>query len=195
MRNSIYRTLGMAGLFFLVACGPSQTAEPDDAAPASAASPAVSPAEATADSFVREAGLDYFGYYMADEGRTFGDWRLHHMFVGDTMMFTDFEAAGEPDGEAPVWLEFWPVDGETAVNELGQEYAVGSRRVRADSYVIESGRFEFRAEDPQIGPILVSGMIHPGAIDDPASGPGFTGGMEVDGDLHRNVSLDYFAGD
>lgn len=191
MRNAILRTAGMAGLLFAVACGPSQTAEPEDTASAASASPA----EATADPFVREAGLDYFGYYMADASRIFGDWRLHHMFIGDTMMFTAFEAAGEPAGDAPVWLEFWPVGGETAINALGQEYAVGSRRVRADSYVIESGRFEFRAEDPETGPILVSGTIHPGAIADPSSGPGFTGGMEIDGDLHRNVSLDYFAGD
>ena len=191
MRNAFFRTVGMAGLFLVVACGPSQTAEPEAAAP----SAGTAPTEAVGDRFRREAGLDYFGYYLADDGEIFGDWRLHHMFVGDTMMFTEFAASGEPDGEAPVWLEFWPMDGETAVNELGQEYAVGSRRVRANGYVIESGRFEFRAEDPEIGPILVSGMIHPGAIEDPASGPGFTGGMEVDGDRHRNMSLRYYAGD
>jgi len=193
MRNAFFRAAGMAGLLLVAACGPSQTAEPEPEAAAPSAG--IAPPEAMGDRFLREAGLDYFGYYTADESRIFGEWRLHHMFIGDTMMFTGFEAAGEPDGEAPVWLEFWPVDGETAVNELGQEYAVGSRRVRADGYVIESGRFEFRAEDPEIGPILVSGTIHPGAIEDPSSGPGFTGGMEVDGDLHRNMSLRYFAGD
>jgi hypothetical protein len=191
MQNAFFRTAGLAGLLLVVACGPSQTAEPEAASPpAGTASP-----EATGDLFRREAGLDYFGYYMADDSEIFGEWRLHHLFVGDAMMFTDFEAAGEPEGEAPVWLEFWPVGGETAVNELGQEYAVGSHRVRADSYIIESGRFELRAEDPEVGPVLLSGMIHPGAIENPASGPGFTGGMEVDGDRHRNMSLHYFAGD
>lgn len=200
MRTTFFRTIGMAGLFLAVACGPSQTAEPEDSHAATgnaegAPAAAASPAEGTAEPFTREAGLDYFGYYMADESRIFGDWRLHHMGIGHRTEFAEFEAAGEPAVDAPVWLEFWPVDGEMRVNELGQEYAVGSRRVRADSYVIETGRFEFRAEDEVIGPILVSGMIHPEAIEDPQSGPGFTGGMEVAGDLHRNVSLQYFAGD
>lgn len=187
MRSTITRSFGLAGLCLVVACGPSQTAEPADETAAETG--------AAAELFVHEAGFDAFGYYMADESRIFGDWRLHHMFVGDSMMFDAFEAAGEPADEAPVWLEFWPVDGETAVNELGQEYAVDARRVRADSYVIERGRFELRAEDDVIGSVLVSGMLHPDAFENPASGPGFTGGMDVAGDLHRNVSLHYFAGD
>lgn len=192
MRDLLFRTAGLAGLVLVVACNPTAEAGPEGTPSAARAEAANTGSEA----FVREAGLDYFGYYMADESRVFnGGWRLHHIFIGDRMMFDAFEAAGEPAEEAPVWLEFWPVGGETAFNELGQEYAVDSRRVRADSFIIESGRFELRAEDEAIGPVLVSGAIHPAAIDDPSSGPGFTGGIEVNGDLHRNVSLHYYMGD
>ncbi|MCW5724598.1 MAG: hypothetical protein KIS81_06540 [Maricaulaceae bacterium] len=150
--------------------------------------------------FVNTASADFHGYYMPAGGPVAaGGWRLHHLFIGHAQDFAAFDAAGQPAGEAPVWIEFWHPESEIGVNELGQEYAHDSRRVRADSYAIADGAFEFRARHADVGEVLLSGMIDPAQIQGPVEGttgvPALTGGLEVNGERIRNVSFHHWYGD
>jgi hypothetical protein len=49
------------------------------------------------------------------------------------------------------------MNGETAVNELGQTYWLDSRRIRPSGLTLTDGAFEFRAQDEALGEILISG--------------------------------------
>jgi hypothetical protein len=195
MNTHLIWATGLAGAVMLAACSPAEQAADTlatDAAPAvTEAQPAAAPAEA----YVYEAGLDVFGYYIPTSDQVFNGWALHHVFVGDPTEFQAHADGGYAAGEAPIWAEFWDTSSEVRVNELGQEYASVSRRVRATGYVIESGRFDFNGSDDILGDVMISGMIHLDRLNDPSGPPAFTGGMEVGGDRIRNASMLHYLGD
>ena len=155
----------------------------------------VRPVEGQSGPYSWASGETYFGYYRPAEPVRLGDWELNHVFIGGPMEFDHFEAGGRAKPAVPVWIEFWPVDGERAVNELGGEYAVDARRVRPDSFALEPGRFEFRAGDSELGTVILSGALHLDALEADADTPGFTGGVEAAGDHVRNLSLMHYQGD
>lgn len=163
----------------------------EDAAPAGE--------EPAAGASVYTASFDAHGYYMPTSRIQTGDWVLDHLFIGHEMDFSDFRAAGEPADRVPVWMVFNHVDSPVEVNELGQEYAVDNRRVRASRYRIVDGSFEFDARHDEIGAIYLYGMIDPDQIRGPVEGttgtPALTGGMELNGERLRNVSFDHWYGD
>tara|TARA_R110002051_G_scaffold259449_1_gene318841 strand:+ start:59796 stop:60449 length:654 start_codon:yes stop_codon:yes gene_type:complete len=197
MKTSLTIAVGVCGAVLLTACSPAeQTTNPGAAAPAVVDSQnAGSSVAASADAYVYEAGLDVFGYYIPTDGVVFNGWSLNHVFIGDPMMFDEFAAGGEMPDEVPVWVEFWDTSSEYLTNEMGQEYASNSRRVRASSFVIESGRFDFNGSDEVLGDVMISGMIHLDRLGDPSGPPAFTGGMEVGGDRIRNASMLHYLGD
>lgn len=148
---------------------------------------------------VYAASFDAHGYYMPTSRIQTGDWVLDHLFIGHEMEFADFRAAGEPADGVPVWMVFNHVDSPVEVNELGQEYAVNNRRVRASRYRIADGSFEFDASHDEVGAVYLYGMIDPDQIRGPVEGttgtPALTGGMELNGERLRNVSFNHWYGD
>lgn len=85
-------------------------------------------------------------------------------------------------------------------NELGQEYAVDSKRVHADAFTIGAGAFEFRASDEEIGDILVSGSLNPEYLHEAGGTPqgggtAITAGAEFGGERIRNLSFMHWLGD
>ncbi|WP_439635936.1 hypothetical protein [Oceanicaulis sp.] len=139
------------------------------------------------------------GFFLPDGGLTAGEWTVHHLFVGHRMEFDAWRESGAAADEIPVWLSLNPMNGETAVNELGQTYYLDSRRIRPGSLTLTDGSFEFRARDETLGEILISGRIQPeylhtGATPQPDA-PALIGGAEIGGDRIRNVSFMHWLGD
>lgn len=193
MKTRIILTAGVCGAIFASACSPAE--QPANSEMTTPAAPEAQPAAAPGPVYVHEAGLDVFGYYIPTSDLVFNGWALNHVFVGDSMMFDEFKAGGEMPDEAPVWAEFWDTSSEIMTNEMGQQYASVSRRVRASSYAIESGRFDFTGSDDVVGDVMISGMIHLDRLNDPSGPPAFTGGMEVGGERIRNASMLHYLGD
>lgn len=139
------------------------------------------------------------GFFLPNGGLTAGEWTVHHLFVGHRMEFDAWRAAGAAADEIPVWLSLNPVEGETAVNELGQTYYLDSRRIRPDSLTLTDGSFEFRAQDETLGLILISGQIQPEylhtGVSPQGDAPALIGGAEIGGERIRNISFMHWLGD
>lgn len=139
------------------------------------------------------------GYFLPNGGLTAGGWDVHHMFIGHRMDFDAWRESGAAAAEIPVWLSLNPVNGETAVNELGQTYWLDNRRIRPDSLTLTDGSVEFRAQDETLGLILISGQIQPEylhtGVSPQADAPALIGGAEMAGDRIRNISFMHWLGD
>ncbi|XHC19426.1 hypothetical protein ABWI01_09625 [Oceanicaulis alexandrii] len=139
------------------------------------------------------------GFFLPNGGLTAGEWTVHHLFVGHRMEFDAWRAAGAAADEIPVWLSLNPVEGETAVNELGQTYYLENRRIRPDSLTLTDGSFEFRAQDETLGLILISGQIQPeylhAGVSPQGDAPALIGGAEMGGERIRNISFMHWLGD
>jgi len=131
-------------------------------------------AEAGVEGVVYAEGFDAGGFYLPNEEISSGPWVLDHLFLGGPMDVDFWREEGSEVGMIPAWMEFRHVESEMATNELGQEYAVNTRRVRASAIVVEEGRFEFRGSDEEVGEVQVSGEIHKEHLHEP-------GGMAHDG--------------
>ncbi len=144
--------------------------------------------------------IDAGGFYLPNTDVTAGDWKLAHIYVGHPMDMNPWMEAGADPAEAPVWMTFEHVDTAYETNELGQEYAVDSKRVRADAFTIGEGAFEFRASDDEIGDILVSGSLNPEYLHEAGGAPqgggtAITAGAEFGGERIRNLSFMHWLGD
>ena len=139
------------------------------------------------------------GYFLPNGGLTAGGWVVDHLFVGHRMDFDAWRESGAAADDIPVWLSLNPVDGETAVNELGQTYWLDNRRIRPSSLTLTDGAFEFRAQDETLGLILISGQIQPDylhtGVSPQADAPALIGGAEIGGERIRNVSFMHWLGD
>lgn len=143
---------------------------------------------------------DASGYYLPNSAITAGGWTVNHLFIGHSTDFELWREAGATPVEIPVWLSLDPVDGETAVNELGQTYFVGNRRIRPSSFTLTDGAFEFRARDETLGQVIISGRIQPEYLHVPGETPhdnaaALTVGVEMDQERFRNTSFMHWLGD
>lgn len=169
-----------------------------------ASMPAASRADTDAETaqsarFDISASFEPGGFFLPNGGLTAGGWTLHHLFVGHRMDFDAWRDAGAAADDIPVWLSLNPVNGETAVNELGQTYYLDSRRIRPDSLTLTDGAFEFRAQDETLGLILISGLIQPEylhtGVSPQADAPALIGGAEIGDERIRNLSFMHWLGD
>ena len=184
-------SVGLTALLLATGCSPaSDTASPE---PAATETPSTS-------GFEIGTSYDASGYYLPNDGLSAAGWSVDHLFIGHSTDFEFWREAGSAADEIPVWLSLNPVDGETAVNELGQTYYLGSRRIRPDSLTLTDDAFEFRASDDELGDILISGMIQPEYLHTPGEIPhsdaaALTVGVEMGGERIRNASFMHWLGD
>ncbi|MHA6288030.1 hypothetical protein [Maricaulis sp. CAU 1757] len=184
--------ISLAGL--AVACSPpvDSTAGPSEAvASAEAVAGTASPPPGNSVEF--QAGLGFDGYYVPHSELVFGDWTLLHVYIGRDMDWPAPTDGGRLAAEAPVWVEFADPSGGTIMTELGESPAV-VERVRATRLVLTEGEFTFEGRSDEVGDVLVSGQIEPDAIGT-REGIAFRGGMEVDGERIRNLSMRHWHGD
>ena len=198
----------LSAIVFAAACSeaetPSETAETrsPQAETAMTNSPDVEPVERFEDEprFDWRGEIDAGGFYLPNADVTAGDWKLAHIYVGHPMDMTQWMQAGADPAEVPVWMMFEHVDTAYETNELGQEYAVDSKRVRADAFTIGEGAFEFRASDEETGDIAVSGALNPEHLHEAGGTPqgggtAITAGAEFGGERIRNMSVMHWLGD
>lgn len=183
-----------ASVLALGACSPAAA---PDAAPAENTEPA---STAPAGEIEVSASFDASGYLVPLEEITVAGWSIDHLFIGHSTDFTFWREAGAAVEEVPVWLSLNPVDGETAVNEMGATYYLDSRRIRPHDLTLTDGAFEFRAQDSELGDILISGMIQADALQErgniPQSDPpALTAGVEMGGEHIRNAGFMHWRGD
>lgn len=146
----------------------------------------------------RQQNFDAFGYYLPFEPLQFGNWRLDNVFIAPSSDFEAWEAGGlrEDMPFGPVFVDFSDVTSPTGTNELGGEYHTVTTRVRADYYRVEDGTFTFEGTDPELGVVMIDGMLHGDVVRaGDSERPAFTGGVEVGGERIRNTSLRWYGGD
>lgn len=146
----------------------------------------------------REQHFDAFGYYIPSTDLRFGNWRLDNIFIAPGNDFEAWEAGGmrEEMPFGPVFVDFSDISSPTGTNEMGGEYHTVTTRVRADYYRIADGSFTFEGTDPELGPVIIDGMLHGDVVRaGDTEQAAFTGGVEVGGDRIRNASFYWYGGD
>ncbi|TGY89119.1 hypothetical protein E5163_08310 [Marinicauda algicola] len=165
--------------------------------PGSDAAIAEPPGTGDGPGYVWDREFDASGFYLPTSDLVASGWVLDHIHVGRPEDFDAWEEESMPS-MIPVWIDFHHEDSPTGMGELG-EYFLDTKRVRAQGFFIEPGRFDLRALDPELNSVVISGMFHPehfhapGGV--PSPEPSLTGGAEINGERFRNVSFTHWLGD
>jgi hypothetical protein len=149
--------------------------------------------------FSYAATSDLSGYYVpADEVRV-GNWRLDHVFVGQTAQFRSWSAGERPATFAPVMLQFEDVTSPMVATEIGEARSV-TARVLPTRYAVSDDRVSFEGVTPGLGRVSFDGRLDPGALATARRNLGdegvvLTGSLTVGGQTVRNVRLRWWMGD
>lgn len=153
------------------------------------------------DPFV-EIGItfDASGYYLPNRALKANGWVVDHLFIGHSTDFALWRESGEEPDQIPVWLSLNPMDGETAVNELGQTYYLDTRRIRPIRFIMRDDYFEFYAADEANWRIELLGMIQPEYLHTPGEiphtdAPALSVNAEMGREDYRNLSFMHWLGD
>jgi hypothetical protein len=124
-----------------------------DGPPASRGEPA--PAAA----FSHDLSLDASGYYLALDPVVVGDWRLHHLFVGQAQEFDAWEGGRRDAAFGPVMMEFEDQASPMVANELGEARA-GRSRVLPTTYRVDDRTVRFEGVSRALGPVSFEGRLN-----------------------------------
>jgi len=195
----LYAAIGCLALTGVAACednaGTAGWVDVDEAATPPAAEPDHA---AEARDSTPEQQFDGFGYYIPTTQMQFGNWRLDNVFIAPGSDLAAWEAGDMRDAMpfGPVFVDFSDVTSPTGTNELGGEYHTVTTRVRADTYRVEDGAFTFEGTDPELGTVIIDGVLHGDVVRaEDTEQPAITGGVEVGGERIRNTSFYWYGGD
>jgi hypothetical protein len=177
----------------IAAC--DQPPEPSDA-PAPSATPAVA---ASATAFTHSFSDDLSGYYMPVDEVRVGDWRLHHLFMGQRSDFAAWEGGTRPATFGPVMAEFEDLSSPMVQTELGESRS-GRSRVLPVSYSISDDRVRFTGRSTVLGEVTFDGRLDPGALATARRNLGdetavLTGTLRVGDRTLNGVRMRWWAGD
>lgn len=109
--------------------------------------------------FSHELSLDPSGYYLALDPVVVGDWRLHHLFLGQAQAFAAWESGERSATFAPVMMAFDDQAGPTIVNELG-EAGAGRSRALPTTYRVDDRTVRFEGVSRALGPVRFEGRLN-----------------------------------
>ncbi len=143
-------------------------------------------AQATA--FKHDLPEDVSGYYIPTTAVQVGDWRLHHLFLGQVPDFMAWRDGQRTAGFAPIMMEF----------EAGDK----ARRTRLipTAYDVTENRVRFEATSRELGAVLFDGRLDQDALAKARRNLGdqgvvLKGTLKVGGRTFDGVSMRWWAGD
>lgn len=143
-------------------------------------------AQATA--FTHDLPEDVSGYYIPTTAVQVGDWRLHHLFLGQVPDFMAWRDGQRTAGFAPIMMEF----------EAGDK----ARRTRLipTAYDVTEDRVRFEATSRELGAVSFEGRLDQDALAKARRNLGdqgvvLKGTLKVGGRTFDGVSMRWWAGD
>lgn len=143
-------------------------------------------AQATA--FKHDLPEDVSGYYIPTTAVQVGDWRLHHLFMGQVPDFMAWRDGQRTAGFAPIMMEF----------EAGDK----ARRTRLipTAYDVTEDRVRFKATSRELGAVSFDGRLDQDALAKARRNLGdqgvvLKGTLKVGGRTFDGVSMRWWAGD
>ncbi len=143
-------------------------------------------AQATA--FKHDLPEDVSGYYIPTTAVQVGDWRLHHLFMGQVPDFMAWRDGQRTAGFAPIMMEF----------EAGDK----ARRTRLipTAYDVTEDRVRFQATSRELGAVSFDGGLDQDALAKARRNLGdqgvvLKGRLKVGGRTFDGVSMRWWAGD
>ncbi|MFI8682210.1 hypothetical protein ACIGFJ_07595 [Brevundimonas diminuta] len=143
-------------------------------------------AQATA--FKHDLPEDVSGYYIPTTAVQVGDWRLHHLFLGQVPDFMAWRDGQRTAGFAPIMMEF----------EAGDK----ARRTRLipTAYDVTEDRVRFEAMSRELGAVSFDGRLDQDALAKARRNLGdqgvvLKGRLKVGGRTFDGVSMRWWAGD
>lgn len=143
-------------------------------------------AQATA--FKHDLPEDVSGYYIPTTAVQVGDWRLHHLFLGQVPDFMAWRDGQRTAGFAPIMMEF----------EAGDK----ARRTRLipTAYDVTEDRVRFEATSRELGAVSFDGGLDQDALAKARRNLGdqgvvLKGRLKVGGRTFDGVSMRWWAGD
>ncbi|MGX1587856.1 hypothetical protein [Brevundimonas diminuta] len=143
-------------------------------------------AQATA--FKHDLPEDVSGYYIPTTAVQVGDWRLHHLFLGQVPDFMAWRDGQRTAGFAPIMMEF----------EAGDK----ARRTRLipTAYDVTEDRVRFVATSRDLGAVSFEGRLDQDALAKARRNLGdqgvvLEGTLKVGGRTFDGVSMRWWAGD
>jgi hypothetical protein len=109
--------------------------------------------------FSHDLSLDASGYYLALDPVVVGDWRLHHLFVGQAQEFDAWEGGRRDAAFGPVMIEFEDQASPMIANELGEARA-GRSRVLPTTYRVDDRTVRFEGVSRALGPVSFEGRLN-----------------------------------
>lgn len=160
------------------------------------------PTEATTPetgAFAYAATSDLSGYYVPASEVRIGNWRLDHVFTGQTAQFRSWAEGDRPATFAPVMLQFEDVTSPMVATEIGEARSV-TARVLPTRYAVSDDGVSFEGTSPELGRVGFEGQLDPGALATARRNLGdegvvMTGTLTVGGQTVRNVQLRWWMGD
>ncbi|HEY4585925.1 MAG TPA: hypothetical protein VIG84_06015 [Brevundimonas sp.] len=164
----------LAGVLALTVAACDRGATPDKATSATA--------------FRHDLPEDVSGYYIPTTAVQVGDWRLHHLFMGQVPDFIDWRGGARTAGYAPIMMEFEAGDGKRRTRLIPTAYDVTEDRVR------------FEASSRDLGAVSFEGALDQGALATARRNLGdqgvvLKGRLKVGDRTFDGVSMRWWAGD
>lgn len=142
----------------------------------------------SATAFKHDLPEDVSGYYIPTTVVQVGDWRLHHLFIGQVPDFMAWRDGQRTAGCAPIMMEF----------ETGDK----ARRTRLipTAYDVTEDRVRFEASSRELGAVSFEGALDQGALATARRNLGdqgvvLKGRLKVGDRTFDGVSMRWWAGD
>ena len=149
--------------------------------------------------FAHAMTADLSGYYLPVGEVAVGQWRLHHLFVGQAADFESWEGGSRSATFAPVMLQFEDATSPMVQTELGETRSV-TARVLPTSYAVSDTAVAFSGQSPELGRVAFEGRLDAGALATARRNLGgdgvvMTGRLTVGGQTLDGVRLTWWMGD
>jgi hypothetical protein len=160
------------------------------------AEPADAPA---AHAFTYAATSDVSGYYKPVSEVRIGQWKLDHVFVGQSAEFRSWTGTNLDATYSPVMVELSDGASPMIGTEQGPVHSL-MVRVHSTRYAVTDDRIEFEGTSPDTGEVRFEGRIDQGALATARRNLGdegvvVTGTLTVGNQSVRDVKLRWWIGD
>lgn len=148
--------------------------------------------------FAHTLSGDVSGYFIPLWPIAVGDWRLHHLFLGQPADFAAWEGGGKSGPFAPVMIEFENTAGTPVQSELGE--SLPRSRVLPSAYEVTDGRVRFSGRPADLGEVSFDGRLDQDALATARRNLGdegrvVTGTLKVGSRTFDGVQMRWWAGD
>jgi len=142
----------------------------------------------SATAFKHDLPEDVSGYYIPTTVVQVGDWRLHHLFIGQVPDFMAWRDGQRTAGFAPIMMEF----------ETGDK--ARRKRLIPTAYDVTEDRVRFEASSRELGAVSFEGALDQGALATARRNLGdqgvvLKGRLKVGDRTFDGVSMRWWAGD